>query len=616
MGLFGRRETTKERSEARKSLSLQPLFQRLKVGRAEARAKTEAYLEMSKDENYKAARALHERAIEGGAFILAQRPMADFYKGLSGFIGQPKSLIAEAMEKEHCDSADSHIEFETNHSGIITTSEIEWRFVVDPHNGLETLGLDAWPAEDGRSQVKGREPLPLSAFESKVEEINAQLAELAVPGLTTDELIACRLYTGPMGLKYNKMLRGYTTPQQPWRMEFVNEFCKDNRYPTTIHVLHSAVCKLGKLCPVEVVYNGLSGGMLPESYWVKQPGSLAVGGVEDTFSSGTTDYEVALQYARQSKEVIPGPNGRDAKDGGHCGVLLEITMPPVDRGADLTWLSHLAMKEMESRFSAANSYFVTGNPLDAVLGLSHFLKVDEATLHDGQREGIAAMEREVQEYGNAELEECLNYVLYEPVSEKEFPNGIRDKGRTETCLDDFVNNDIAKHSNLEKAHVVALRLYTTAAFKYINMPLRDQEDKEPHPLPVTVALITEAIKRLRAEYDSSEGTETVLWRGVKNTRIASEFVDQKMGGTELGLMSTSTDLRVAASYSSSSRGLLLKIKLNNLMQFGASVRWLSAFPSENEVLYPPLTYLQPTGGVDSVKVDNIQLTIIEVQPYV
>ena len=31
------------------------------------------------------------------------------------------------------------------------------------------------------------------------------------------------------------------------------------------------------------------------------------------------------------------------------------------------------------------------------------------------------------------------------------------------------------------------------------------------------------------------------------------------------------------------------------MQYGADLQWLSAFPSEAEVLYPPLSYLQPTG---------------------
>ena len=35
---------------------------------------------------------------------------------------------------------------------------------------------------------------------------------------------------------------------------------------------------------------------------------------------------------------------------------------------------------------------------------------------------------------------------------------------------------------------------------------------------------------------------------------------------------------------------------HRLRRYGAAeVKWPSAFPSEDEVLYPPLTYLQPTG---------------------
>ena len=59
-------------------------------------------------------------------------------------------------------------------------------------------------------------------------------------------------------------------------------------------------------------------------------------------------------------------------------------------------------------------------------------------------------------------------------------------------IDDFIAHPHARSCNLTEAHVVALRLYTTAAFQSINAPLRDLErfaNKVPHPLPVTVALI-------------------------------------------------------------------------------------------------------------------------------
>ena len=38
------------------------------------------------------------------------------------------------------------------------------------------------------------------------------------------------------------------------------------------------------------------------------------------------------------------------------------------------------------------------------------------------------------------------------------------------------------------------------------------------------------------------------------------------------------------------------------VQYGAELQWLSAFPDESEVLYPPLTYLRPTGNVSKVAV--------------
>jgi len=475
------------------------------------------------------------------------------------------------------------------------------------------------------------------------------------------------------------MVRAYTAVHQTWRKNYLEEFCKDNRYSTTIHVLQSAVSKLGKICPVETIYYGISDAALPERYWTKEENYLVQGGVEGSFTSGTTSFDVALEYACSGKLIVPSSDGGLARDGGHYGIVFEINMPIIDRGADLSWLSQypheeeillppltfhmvdsislapktesvivfkttcrlcddklmrplLSIEESkmlkstladsdaslgETRFSAANAYFITGNPMEAVLGLPHYLKVDNKTLLDSQSHGVAAIEAEVRDYGNEELEECLHYVLYEEISEKEFPNGIRDQGRTETSIEDFVNHPIAKRCNLDREHVVALRLYTTAAFKYINGPLRDLNSSEPHPLPVTVAFIAEGIRRLRAEFEVSGSAEDkFLWRGVKNTLIANDFVENKMGGTELGLMSTSTNLEVAASYGSSEQGLLLKISLSNLVQYGASVNWLSAFPHEEEVLYPPLTYLQPTGAVDTLKLNNIQLTIIEVKPYV
>ena len=50
------------------------------------------------------------------------------------------------------------------------------------------------------------------------------------------------------------------------------------------------------------------------------------------------------------------------------------------------------------------------------------------------------------------------------------------------------------------------------------------------------------------------------------------------------------------------------------MQRGASIQFLSAFPGEEEVLYPPLTYLKPTGKTLSVPFMGRLFRVVEVAP--
>ena len=89
-------------------------------------------------------------------------------------------------------------------------------------------------------------------------------------------------------------------------------------------------------------------------------------------------------------------------------------------------------------------------------------------------------------------------------------------------LADFVAAPNSREAELEEAHVLALRLYTTRAFLLINNPLRDlgrHERGEAHPLPVTVAFLAEAIRRLRAvgAKMANARSPVVLYRGLKNS---------------------------------------------------------------------------------------------------
>jgi hypothetical protein len=173
-------------------------------------------------------------------------------------------------------------------------------------------------------------------------------------------------------------------------------------------------------------------------------------------------------------------------------------------------------------------------------------------------------------------------------------------------LADFVAAPNSREAELEEAHVLALRLYTTRAYLLINIPLRDGRHKkgEAHPLPVTVAFLAEAIRRLRAigAKQANAHSPVILYRGlkIKNSTVPPAFF--KEGGTEYAPMSTTNDLSVAVQYSlnTSRSSVLLRMVTKSFIERGADISYLSAFPGEAEVLFPPLTYLKPTGRTEDV----------------
>jgi hypothetical protein len=191
----------------------------------------------------------------------------------------------------------------------------------------------------------------------------------------------------------------------------------------------------------------------------------------------------------------------------------------------------------------------------------------------------------------------------------------RDAGHGGMKLDDFWQHERnwAGHKQiLSRAEVAALRLYTTSTFRLINRPLRRQtegEEKTHLPLPVTTHFIETGLKKLRAcemkrvinplTGRAKAFKPKVLWRGVKNTDLEDLVVGGRKydfmheGGTESACLSTTEDMRVMAAYAQSESPLVFRIKVDTPMEMGADIEWLSTFPHEREILYPPLTYLKP-----------------------
>ena len=268
----------------------------------------------------------------------------------------------------------------------------------------------------------------------------------------------------------------------------------------------------------------------------------------------------------------------------------------------------------------------TGDSASAARGLAFRMNVEKEDFYKRCARGLNGIIDEIRYnligLGQAHQEAVgmLDYILKEKSSEKMYPNGIRDAGRKGVTLEYFLKHDIALQTGLLKEEVVALRLYTTSVYKYMNDPLRNEArfaNHEPCLLPVTTKFAADGIKKLRALHANDSKEVRILWRGMRNLEVADNFMEK--GGTELAFMSTTTDLAVAVRYSISDHSLLFRIVVDCFMHTGADLKWLSAFPEESEVLFPPLTYLKPTGKTDNIVVERngerVFFHVVEVTPH-
>jgi hypothetical protein len=259
---------------------------------------------------------------EGNSFQLSYGGLDEFFGGLEGKVGSPDPRVRHAMKQEHSVRADSFELFTTSNYSMETCAETEWRFVAEPESS------NNWPSEGRPALVSGqpcvRSALPLSALEGAMHTKNCSLRASSQTEMILEEAIAGRLYTGPMFMKYNAILRGITS-QVPPLVKAFESLCKGNTYTTTLHVINSAVVKLSKLTVATTVYRGIAGGMLPQSFWESNQFGVK-GGIEPGFMSTTTDRAVAVAYAGSA-----GP--------GKARVCLELRQGMVERGAELDWLS-------------------------------------------------------------------------------------------------------------------------------------------------------------------------------------------------------------------------------------------------------------------------------------
>eukprot|EP00290_Baffinella_frigidus_P055767 CAMPEP_0180373084 /NCGR_PEP_ID=MMETSP0989-20121125/21054_1 /TAXON_ID=697907 /ORGANISM="non described non described, Strain CCMP2293" /LENGTH=444 /DNA_ID=CAMNT_0022369931 /DNA_START=30 /DNA_END=1364 /DNA_ORIENTATION=+ len=269
--------------------------------------------------------------------------------------------------------------------------------------------------------------------------------------------------------------------------------------------------------------------------------------------------------------------------------------------------------------SVAYSKFVArelilGDPSHAAEGLKEMLGLNNlAVFGNLLKQSVDAIETEFCDHGNEHDRENLRYCLYGIAQDPDWipgrvkidilkgfyhggalSEGDYDMGHEGMTLDDFVKHPRSKLGKLGREHVLALRLYTTSSFSKFNEPLRKRE--KPHPFRMTVYYLDEALRKLRAVRASLDArgfaAETLLWRGMKDTVVRDPMKFLREGGTELALMSTTESRDVALIYADSEHPLLFQFHAKG-MCMGVDISFLSVYPKEQEVLYPPLTYLMP-----------------------
>lgn len=290
-------------------LAQQKAAARKRALRLSQQAAAEDAAETDEDARIAAFRA---KFVDEGAIELVMGGLAAFYQQLHGLVGVPGALSVEAMRQEHAERSDRAIEFTASNYGTTTTSAQEYAFVVD--------GTPAPVETHNVTESRRRQPRTVASFAVARAANDARLAKQGIDALSDAEFIAARLYTGPMFVKFNTVLRALPGNSPPLSKRF-ESMCEGNRYEASLHLVSAAIAKLGRIQKAQPVFRA-PGGVLPDSFWRFNEYN-GRGGIEYAFLSATTEREVAMEYAAQSP----------------AGVIFEIHQAMVDRGADLSWLS-------------------------------------------------------------------------------------------------------------------------------------------------------------------------------------------------------------------------------------------------------------------------------------
>jgi hypothetical protein len=268
-------------------------------------------------------------------------------------------------------------------------------------------------------------------------------------------------------------------------------------------------------------------------------------------------------------------------------------------------------ENQDSKFIAP--FMVMGKNTLSAVGLTTVMGVDPRTYRDIKNKVqkiVDEFKRSGTKEDNANVERLMNGTYSNPKTPDKVLPSIADimSGSSEVEI-----------AGLQAHHVLALRLYTTSSYKSINNPMRQQPYPQiPHPFAGTLYYIGDGLAKLRAvqgTLQSHENKDKVFYRGMIDLQVTDEFL--AVGGTEMSCMSTTSSKTVAADFAKESKTspLLFKLLSNDFMSHGADISFLSVYPEEKEILYPPLTYLCPINREIKIEIiDGREYQVVEVKP--
>ena len=209
-----------------------------------------------------------------------------FAKGIVAVVGPMDVQFVRAIYNEHCTGHDACAGFTAWNAGHVlqTHPRREWHYVV----GREGVDLNTWEFVVSMSEPDVADGMMVAGRNAKRLADLLQTDEARLASLLPVEVVALRLYSGPMYVRYNAVLRamGSSSP---------GLVC----YSATIHVIASALLKLSRVTPPPpglIVYRG-TGGMALGADFLEPDEQGCVGGVEGGLMSTSPDRDVALGYA-------------------------------------------------------------------------------------------------------------------------------------------------------------------------------------------------------------------------------------------------------------------------------------------------------------------------------